>query len=320
MNMNIKKITIGALVALSVVVVPSSASAVGLAFSSAKKTYAVGDTVSLVVYVETGGNPINTVSGTVAIPTGSLDVQEIRYGNSIVSLWVEKPTLERSSGKVRFSGGVPGGYNGTRGQLFTVVARARTEGPAEVGASGVEILKNDGLGTVLEGIGGASLALSIIKPAPKAPQVPAEVPATSTPAVVEEIPEPDTVSPQEFIPLVSSHEGIFDGKKFVSFSAVDKEGGIEKYEVREEPYFLRYFTRASWLPAESPYLLSWQIWPTVITVRAYDTAGNFREAGTDKGMNPGIALLAVSLLALVGLYFRGSPQKKARPQKRKTVQ
>jgi hypothetical protein len=79
----------------------------------------------------------------------------------------------------------------------------------------------------------------------------------------------DGSPPEEFEPIISSDSSLYDGKPFVSFSAVDKISGISHYMVKVG-LFGKYKT------AESPYKLTRPLVGDTIEIKAFDNAGNFR--------------------------------------------
>lgn len=63
---------------------------------------------------------------------------------------------------------------------------------------------------------------------------------------------------------------VFGGKYFVSFFTTDSKSGVDHYEIKEGDN--------GYKTAQSPYLLSDQNLRSVVRVRAYDVAGNYRES------------------------------------------
>ena len=80
----------------------------------------------------------------------------------------------------------------------------------------------------------------------------------------------DTTPPEEFSLKIGQESTVFEGKYFLNFSTADNTSGIEYYEVKEG--------KKDWEKAISPYLLKDQMLGKEIIVRAYDKAGNYREA------------------------------------------
>src|SRR3989338_6492544 len=217
-------------------VLPFAASAQSLVLKAPKTTYNVGDSFQVTLSVNTEGKSINTLSGKIQFPTSKFQILDTRYGNSIISLWVERPTV--SGGTITFTGGIPGGFSGSAGPILSFGVKARAEGSAAINLKDIKILLNDGKGTELSGATSGILKLSIVKAAVK-PAVPAGAPEKPKEVYV---PPPDIIPPENFIPLVSRHPTIGDNKYFVSFFAVDKDSGVSYYEVKEEPFIISRFT------------------------------------------------------------------------------
>lgn len=183
------------------------------------------------VVLDTDGESLNAFEGRIIISDG-----RVRDGNSIVSLWVEKPRFH--NGTVRFSGITPGGYNGSEGLLFTVVAE--TEGTLQEAFA----YRSDGTGERVP------IRLGKVR----------EIPAQGA---------EDVVPPESFIPVIASDEDAFGGKKMLIFAAHDKGKGVDYYEVCEG-------LLASCVRTESPYELQHQRFGTLLRVRAVDASGNVR--------------------------------------------
>ncbi|MEK7376550.1 MAG: hypothetical protein AABZ57_05260, partial [Candidatus Margulisiibacteriota bacterium] len=55
---------------------------------------AVGDLFKVDFFINTTDESINAIAGKVIFPADLLEFKEIRDGNSIVNLWVDKPALK----------------------------------------------------------------------------------------------------------------------------------------------------------------------------------------------------------------------------------
>ena len=279
------------LIAILFFVIPLFTFAQSVSLSSQSTTYSTNDTIPVSVKVETGGQPINTIGGAVTFSPSETIVSDVRYGNSIISLWVDKPGAT-NSGKMTFTGGVPGGFTGNSGLIFTFALNPKKEGTISLGLQDVHVLLNDGSGGELSGVKLIPLTLTITK-----------AKATTPPKAKETMSLPaDTTPPESFVPLVSRHPSIENNAYFVSFSAVDKDSGVEKYEVRERPAFISSLTdvlSTDWKPAKSPYVLSMQQWGSKVEVKAIDRAGNSAISGTDKPFSNLILFLMLLILVFI---------------------
>ncbi len=111
------------------------------------QTVFVGQTFSVDWFLDTEDKPANSLDLIINFSIKTLDLAEVSVGNSLVSLWVEKPYL-KEPGKIVLVGGVPGGINGKHVQIFRSVFKAHAAGLAEFSVSeSSKILLNDGQGT-----------------------------------------------------------------------------------------------------------------------------------------------------------------------------
>ena len=108
----------------------------------------VGNIVNVQVAVDTSGKVINNAESVIQFPTDLLEVVSVDRTASIFSLWVENPSFSNIVGQVTFNGGVPNpGFQGSRGNIVSIVFRAKKSGTASVIFSNSAIRENDGLGT-----------------------------------------------------------------------------------------------------------------------------------------------------------------------------
>lgn len=284
--MFIKKII---LISIVWVFLPFLVYAQSLNLSAPKVSYKVGDSFLVSLNINTNGQSINTVSGKILVPVDKFNIVETRSGNSILSLWVEKPQVNYSTGEISFSGGLPGGYNGSQGPILSVGLKAKKTGSAIVKLSDFTVLLNDGLGTQLQSLTLGSLNLSIKEMPPKAVPKPEEKKEEVKEEEVYQLPV-DSVPPEPFVPIISRHPSISENKYFVSFSAVDKDSGIFFYEIKEKPWILSFFGEkfsTPWVKVNNPpHVLQNQLWINNVKIKAYDNAGNFTEGMATKPLHP----------------------------------
>ena len=269
--------------------------------------------------INTKNNPINTISGTVRAPSDKFQISDVRYGNSIITLWVEKPSADISAGTIAFAGGIPGGYNGSNGPILSFIAKAKTSGSASISLDNFSVLLNDGLGTALSNLTLGKLNLTISKaPSPAPKKAEPKVEPVKEPEVY--VPPPDITPPESFMPVVSRHPSIVENSYFVSFFSVDKDSGIARYEVKEKSLILSYFTSrldTPWTITESPHIITHQYLTREIMVRAYDQAGNMREEKVLKPIHPNliwifVAFWTLTVIKISYICFRPPPIKKRR--------
>jgi hypothetical protein len=209
--------------------------------------------------LEPENESINAVEGKIVLPPDVLGIYAVSDGNSIVSLWIDKPQVSADS-SVIFSGIIPGGYQDTNGLILSLILKAKQTGSASISIADARALLNDGLGTA------AKLATTTLNLKLTA--------ATSsfTPPYFDQAP------PEDFKPMVSSNPSLFDGKQFLVFATQDKDSGLDYYAVYEsqQPQTKEQLSAADWQKAESPYLLKDQKFNSYIYVKAVDKAGNVR--------------------------------------------
>jgi len=266
------------------VVSHNSAHAASLYLDPGTISVSRGDAVKVAVRVDTdeeAGECINAAEGVLTF-SGPIEPVDVSIGNSIFSVWVEQPTLSDDRTMVTFAGGVPNGYCGRvagdprlTNNLFDIIVRTDTD--VDVDGLLVEasvnftdqtlLYLNDGLGTTV-----------IPEKFPSIFSVSPDMNSQVTDPWTEEI-LADTSSPQPFAIQLSKDDLAFRGRYIISFNTTDKQTGIDRYEVMEEPLaqfdaFTWGRIDAPWIETRSPYVLEDQTLNSIIRVKAIDKAGN----------------------------------------------
>jgi hypothetical protein len=258
LNWKINSIVFFALIAFS----PLSVKAAEIYFGVNAKEVAANSAYEVGVYVNTGGEAINAISGDINFPAEQTDLQNIYTGNSALLLWIKDPALT-APGVVSFAGIVPGGLTSGNGYLFTLVLKSKQTGTLTVNANNEQILLNDGNGSSAT-VTKAPLALSVVT-------------KTDAPAYV---PPFDRTPPEPFELKTAQDPTLFNNKWFVTFASQDKGVGVDHYEIREVPpagSFAGLLGGGRWLSvANGPYELSDQSLESTIEIKAVDRAGNNR--------------------------------------------
>jgi hypothetical protein len=243
---------------------PLCAQAATLYIDPASGSYGPGDTFIAAVRTDTAGECINAAHVEIAYPKGVLRVVDVGRGDSIFSLWVEEPKIDQDRGLITFSGGIPGGYCGkiegdpqqtnVLGKvIFTVLQTdAKTAGVSLLPTSAMYL--NDGLGTSAN----VTLQGATFTVLPKA--------ALSNNEWVDQVGS-DTTPPEPFTVQVESTRGVFSGAYYAVFSTVDKQSGMDHYEIFEDGF---------WKRITNPYRLSDQRLRAGVEIKAIDKAGNER--------------------------------------------
>lgn len=249
MNRNLKSLV--SLVGLTVLCLPNFTLAASIS-AATSGTLAAGDTSVIDVYLNTDGELINTVEGSITVQAKNpIKIKELSVANSAFTIWPRKPSLE--SGKtITFVGGIPGGIKSNQVRLFRIIAQFDQPGDLIIDTNSVSAYLNDGKATARVVKGKTVLAV--------APS------AGSSTNEWEAIISNDNVPPEPFAITLVQDSNLFNNKKFLSFETTDAQSGIDYYEVREGNY-----------PAVrtgTSYVLIDQKNTPEITVVAYDKAGN----------------------------------------------
>jgi len=219
------------------------------------------------IKINSEGEEINTIKADLTFPQQLLEIVDFSQGNSILTLWPEGPSFSNQTGKIYFVGGIPGGYSGKDGLLGKIIFKAKKEGEATVQIEeDSQVLLNDGMGTPAKlNTGGAIFRVLAEKQ---------EVPEDEWRKVLEK----DKIPPDPFEIKIGKEATVFEGKYFVAFSTIDKQTGLDHYEVKETRNRRETGreTTLNWKKAESPYLLEDQSLKSIIKVKAVDKAGNER--------------------------------------------
>src|SRR3990167_1755563 len=228
-----------------------------VSFDTTSQDIKVNQLFKVGVFINTDEESINAIEGKIIFPQDLLEIKKINDGNSIINFWIEKPK-SATGGQIAFSGIVPGGYNDSRGLIFSITFLAKKEGGGAIEFSGVKALRNDGKGTE------APLTISNFQFLISNPPAGEPVPQITIPKTEDRNP------PEEFTPQIAADPAIFDGKWFLVFATQDKGSGIDHYEVCEG--------KRKCVTAENPYFLQNQDLDEGIVVKAIDKSGNERVA------------------------------------------
>ncbi len=314
------------LIILLLLIVPSMGSAAVLYFDPAEEAYGPGDEFAVSVKLDVNTSCINTIEAEIEFPREQLLLKDFIIGESIISLWVDNPSLAdmpeaNKNGKLHFSGGIPGGYCGKipgdpgdsniLGRLvfqlprFSVGAKAEGELAINFGDN-TRVFQNDGFGTV--DIIATRTATILIQNEAVNPELDWDY-----------LINRDKISPEPFVIEVHQSDRIFEGKYYLIFNAVDKGSGIDHYEVLEiksgekigesaklkwwEKFFGKDEITPNWITAKMPYVLLDQDLTSIIRVRAIDRSGNERIVEysppyIDKAVEKKISVTTVIIIAL----------------------
>jgi hypothetical protein len=244
-----------------------------------------GDAVELSVRLDTdeaAEECINAVDGVITYSENITPV-DVSMGDSIFSIWVEQPVINKENRTITFAGGIPNGYCGRipgdprltntlvklifRSPGFSIGGTAGSSTASIAFAPETTAYLNDGFGTKAElAMYGTSIDLSNTAGA--------SLQDPWRDAVIT-----DTIPPEQFSIALEKGETAFQGKYYIVFNTTDKQTGIDQYQVIEEPITSKWSfdwgrADAPWVTTRSPYILDDQSLNSVIRVKAIDKAGN----------------------------------------------
>ena len=279
---------------------PGVVAAARLYFTAPELTQSLYAPFEVEVRLDSPDESVNAVDGWVELGSDVAVAVSTADGSSIVSLWVEKPApaaaisgeaVRNVGSRIRFSGIVPGGFEGVGGKLFSFTLEPRDSGELPLRFS-------SSTKVYLNGPEGASASLVL----------------ESTSVVIRSEKQPvfgvaqnDHDAPELFNPELVRNPQLLDGQWALIFSTTDKNSGLDHYDVWEQPasWWQRLFSRPSWASATSPYLVADQSLRRVIHVRAVDKAGNMRLAIITPRSATSLSIYSVAavvLLLLLGSY------------------
>lgn len=267
-----KKINFVIVIIVLILCLSHTAFASTLSLISDKSEIKTGGVFTSSILLDAQNAPINTIEGDLFFDQNLVKPEMVNIGNSFISFWVEKPTVN-NTGKIHFSGIVPGGVNLLKGEVFRVVFRANNTGETNLSLNNVNLYINDGQGTK-DSASIQNLNIKITQ---------------SEVGYFEEINKTDKTAPEIF-KIVRTHDpSIFDNKYFAVFGTQDKGVGVDHYLVCE-------YLKKDCINSTSPYLLKYQNPFYRIIVTAYDTEGNTQEVILT---SPWLFIIIICLLILL---------------------
>lgn len=272
------------------VFLPFSANAASVYLETTNNTLSVGDTAVVTVKINADGAVINTLEGNVSVksPANNLEVQEFSLANSSFGLWPRTPSLSVDGKVISFVGGVPGGFSIEGATVFKVIVQAKKEGLVTISPSDFVAYANDGKGSKIV-VKPSDISINIV---PKKTGVEARDDWKTILAT-------DTTPPQDYIVVLGQDKTLYGGKMFAFFSALDKESGIDHYEVVEDG--------APAVRSGSTYVLKNQSTDVKLEVTAFDKSGNKKIAKypmAEAGINWTLIAVVVLVVVAVVLVFK----------------
>ena len=238
-------------------VLPLRANAAEFFFIATPEKPATGELFKVDFLLNTEEENINAVAGKVVFSSDLLELKEVRDGNSMVNLWIDRPAL-KNDGEITFSGITPGGYHGANGLLFSLIFHSLKSGKISINLVDGKALLNDGRGTAAK-LSAPTLTLSTVEKS-EGEQINYDI--------------IDKTPPESFVPEIAQDSSVEGNKWFVVFATQDKESGIDHYEIRETRRKTERGTDADWVRAASPYVLQDQTLQSYVYIKAVDKSGN----------------------------------------------
>lgn len=265
---------------------PFTSEAARVYLDPVNKEVNLNDTFLVNIRIDNEDECVNAVDIKIAYDNKAIGAVDFSRGESLITLWVEPPVIDHSAGIISFSGGIPGGYCGRvvgdpglsniLGKIAFSTSGHRIEGaPGDIARvkilSDSKVLLNDGLGTpadlTLEG------AVFTIGTAGKFIKN----------EWIDEV-KKDIIPPESFEVNIHQNPSVEKGKYFITFTANDKQSGIDHLEVfegsKENPGFEVGTNKpAQWRKVEKNeqyYVLRDQTLSSKVLVKAIDKAGNER--------------------------------------------
>jgi hypothetical protein len=320
---------------------PLPSRAATIYFSPEQGSYQAADVFALDVRLDLASSDecVNTIDAAIGFDNEYLELVDFSSGDSILSLWLEKPDNSslvdiNHQKRLRFTGGVPGGYCGripgdagnsnNLAKLIFKVIKPASDSPTETKAKAffypeTLALLNDGLGTE------ADLSFKSAELLIKSGQ-------GGQRQEWEALKMLDNLEPEPFTIELLRDPELYGGKYYLVWNTTDKQTGIDHYEVQEsrQPIeaggspswserLYRFFSynnsHEQWLPAEAPYILQDQHLLSYVRVKAIDKAGNAKvveyfpeteQSGlvASKVVLPAVFVVLLSIIGLAALMIR----------------
>lgn len=263
---------------------PLSADAARIYFESNTNTIMTGDTIIVHARIDSERSMLNVVDGAIETSGTAHTDLALNSGGSSLTLFTREPTVEDNA-TITFTGGAPQGFRASDALLFSIIVSARTPGTIVLHPTAIAAYLNDGAGT-REPVSTSDLTLTIT---PRSPG--------STVHNEWTAPERDTTPPLPFEISIGSDPSVFDGKRFAAFSTTDADSGIDYYTVAEGN---RPAVRSS-----NTYVLQSPTGKEILTVTAFDKAGNIRIERYRPSIPPSRALFFTTICVLLSalLYY-----------------
>lgn len=261
-----KKFFITTLLGLCMLLTPQQAVASDVSFHPAEHLNNQDKAFTTTLVIDTEGDNINAVEGVLRVDSRLGKDIQLSDSGSFLTYWVSRPQWDPEQSVIRFSGAVPGGYQGTAGILFSIIFPPYSGSPIDgaVEVSELRAYKNDGMAT----------AAKISRGAFSLGEIAGEIDEGLASQLYLDSNRKDNIAPEIFSPQIDRDESVYEGKWFINFSSTDKQSGIDHYEIQESRS--GSIDSGKWKTVDSPYVLEDQELHSFIYVIAVDRQGNER--------------------------------------------
>ncbi|MCK5538747.1 MAG: hypothetical protein KAI79_18120 [Bacteroidales bacterium] len=309
--------------------IPFVSQSASLSLDAPKEEYKLGDAFTVDISLDIDDVCVNTIETKISFPKGILNIEGFVIGESLINVWVEQPSETdiydaNDKGEMYLAGGIPGGYcgkiPGDPGKS-NLIARILFKIPSfyigdtisenlDIKFKEANVYVNDGLGTK-DKLKTNNLSLILNK------TIGTEVGDYNL------LIKNDKKSPEPFVIELQQNDNMFQGQYFAIFSTLDKQSGVDHYEIIETmslsskktltEKLIDFFIEskeAEWKIAEMPYLLEDQSLRSIIKVKALDRAGNERSVeyipekqNIQKVLNFDYLIIGVAVVLLIIIVY-----------------
>ena len=112
-----------------------------------KTSFAIGDTFSVIVRIDSQNTGINAAQATIQFPKDILNVVSVDKSNSVFSFWLADPTFSNDAGTVSFIGGSTSGFTGKSLEALKINFKVTGIGTATLAFTDGAVTASDGSGT-----------------------------------------------------------------------------------------------------------------------------------------------------------------------------
>lgn len=147
------------IIAVLFVILPHFVKASSFNLSTGKTTFAIGDTFSVYVRIDSPDTGINAAQATIQFPKGVINVTGLDKTASVFSFWLQDPAYSNDNGTISFIGGSTSGFAGKSLEALKINFKVVGAGSAEIVFTDGAITASDGSGTnVLDSMKGIQIA------------------------------------------------------------------------------------------------------------------------------------------------------------------